>query len=85
MKPSDEALHAVLKTIVDADEWIDLWSIRVLSGYSLEYTRQSVKLLYWKKEALQRTKKGVAFLYRSSAKAQNVLSEMEADNKGKVQ
>lgn len=85
MIPSDEALRAVLKTIMDANGWIDLWDIRTKSGYSLEYARQAIKLLYWKREALQRIKKGAKFLYRSSAKAQKVLGEMEADNKGKAQ
>ncbi len=76
MMPSDDALLVVLKTIVGADDWIDLWDIRIKSGYSQEYVRQAVKLLYWKMGALQRMRKGVKFLYRSSAKAQKVLVDM---------
>lgn len=76
MTPSDEALLAVLKTIIGVDDWIDLWDIRNRSGYSQEYARQAVKLLYWKMGALQRMKKGSKFLYRSSAKAQKVLVDM---------
>lgn len=76
MKTSDDALLAVLKTIVGADDWIDLWDIRIKSGYSLEYTRQAIKVLYWKMEALQRMKKGAKYFYRSSAKAQKILTDM---------
>ncbi len=78
MTTSDEALLAVLKTIVGAGRWIDLWDIRIKSGYSLEYTRQAIKVLYWKMEALQRMKKGAKYIYRSSAKAQEVLADMNA-------
>ena len=78
MTPSDRVLRAVLKPIIDADDWIDLWAIKITSGYSTEYVRQAVKELYWKRGALVRMKKGAKFLYQSSAKATEVLSGMES-------
>lgn len=76
MTPSNDVLRAVLQTIVDVDRWIDLWDIRIQSGYSTEYVRQTVKELYWKRGALQRMKKGAKFLYRASDKASKVLLDL---------
>lgn len=58
--------------------WMSLWQIHVATGYSTEYVRQIVKSLY-QKQALQRTKKGVTFFYRHSAKAQDILSKLEKE------
>lgn len=82
MTPTERVLRAVLKMIIDVDDWIDLWAIRITSGYSTEYVRQAVKELYWKRGALQRMRKGAKFLYRSSAKAQKVLEAMERSDEG---
>lgn len=59
-----------------ADRWMSLWHIRIATGYSTEYARQIVRSLYWDHRALQR-QKGAKFLYRHSAKAQEVIAKLE--------
>ena len=82
--PSKEALRVILKTIANGElkdgssvEWMSLWDVRIKSRYSQEYTRATIRSLYWEHHALVRMQEqgGPKFLYQVSAKGEDLLEQ----------
>lgn len=71
----DEALRAVLRVIIDGDDWMLASKIREKSR--CPKTMAVIDVLYWEKRALVRTKKGKRFVYRAGSRAAQLLKELE--------
>lgn len=86
----DGCLLSVLKTIATGElkdgtnvEWMSIWDVGMKSGYSQGYTHAVICSLYWDHQALIRMQDGLKFVFRVSAKGEDLLQQWCKEQEGR--